>query len=400
MLARAFVLCLAVLLQPIGAAWASAPAGRVPASPPAAGSFQPFETRAAQALLVDAETGTVLFEKAADQKVPPASLAKLMTMAVVFDALKGGRLRLDETFTVSENAWRKGGAPAGGTTMFARLGSSLKVRDLIRGAIIQSANDACLVLAEGMTGSEANFVRLMNAEATRLGLSGSSFTNATGLPDPGQLTTARDLARLARHLIDAFPEYYPIYKEPAFNWNAINQNNKNPLIAMNIGADGLAAGGTEQTGFGVVGSATRDGQRLIMVLIGVASDRDRADEARKLLEWGFRSFEKVRLFGPADVVADAVVFGGDRATVGLVSKDGLDALLPRGAREAVKGRVVYKGPLTAPVMKGQRVGDLELSLASQVIRQAPVYAVEDVAVGSLPQRALDGLRELVFGWLP
>jgi D-alanyl-D-alanine carboxypeptidase (penicillin-binding protein 5/6) len=282
--------------------------------------------------------------------------------------------------------------------MFAKLGSSIRVRDLIRGAIVQSANDACLILAEGMAGTEANFVALMNAEAARLGLSGSRFTSAMGAADPQQTVTARDLVRLARHVIFDFPEYYGIYAEPSFNWNAINQNNRNPLIAMNIGADGLVTGGTDQTGFALVGSATHGGQRLILAILGLGSDRQRGDEAKKLLDWGFRSFEKVRLFAPGDVVGDATVFGGDRAAVGVVSKEGLEAFLPRGGRDLVKGRVVYQGPVKAPIVKGQPIGDLELSIAGQVIRQAPVYAAEDVAVGSLPQRAFDGLRELLLGW--
>jgi D-alanyl-D-alanine carboxypeptidase (penicillin-binding protein 5/6) len=282
--------------------------------------------------------------------------------------------------------------------MFARLRSSVKVRDLIRGAIVQIANDACLVLAEGMAGSEANFVALMNGYATRLGLSNSRFTNATGLPDPDQHVSARDLAVLAKHLITEFPEFYPIYREPAFAWNNINQNNKNPLIALGIGADGLVAGGNDQAGFGLVGSATRDGQRLIVVVIGVATDRERTDEARKLLEWGFRSFEKVRLFGPNDVVGEASVFGGEHGAVRVVSKVGVEAFLPRTGRDLVRGRVIYQGPVKAPVSKGQRVGEVELSIGEHVIRRAPVYAAEYVDVGSLAQRALDGLRELALGW--
>src|SRR5437868_3535894 len=198
----------------------------------AANANQPFETRAAQALLMDADTGTVLFAKAADQKMPPASLAKLMTAAVVFDAIKSGKLKMDDTFKVSENAWRTGGAPSGGSTMFAKLGSVIKVSDLLRGAIVQSANDGCIALAEGIAGSEASFAGLMNLEAQRIGLQNSHFTNATGLPDPAEYVTARDLATLAHHLIYDFPEYYPIYRETSFTWNNIRQENRNPLLTM------------------------------------------------------------------------------------------------------------------------------------------------------------------------
>jgi D-alanyl-D-alanine carboxypeptidase (penicillin-binding protein 5/6) len=386
-------LALAALGTPAVAAGGAAP-------PLASNPLQPFQTTAAEALLVDADTQTVLFDKAADQRMSPASLAKLMTMAVVFDALKAGQLKLDDTFTVSENAWRKGGAPAGGTTMFAKLGSSIKVSDLIRGAIIQSANDACIVLAEGIAGSEEGFVGRMNAEAKKLGLTGSHFTNSTGLPDADQYVTARDLVTLARYLIQNFPDYYAIYSERSFSWNNIKQDSRNPLLASSPGADGLSLGGTVQTGFGLVGSANRNGERLIMVINGVASDKERAAEAQKLLDWGFRSFEKVTLFGPTEIVAQASVFGGEHATVGLVSAAGIDAFLPRGARDAVAGRVVYDGPVKAPVVKGQPIGNLEISVGNQVVREAPLYATEDVGVGSLTQRAYDGLRELLLGWWP
>src|ERR1043166_6954474 len=355
--------------------------------------LQPFETKAAEALLIDAETGTVLFAKAPDDKMPPASLAKLMTVAVVFDTIKSGKLKMDDAFKVSENAWRKGGAPSGGSTMFAKLGSVIKVSDLLRAAIVQSANDGCIILAEGIAGGEAMFADLMNKQAQRLGLLNSHFTNATGLPDPGQYVTARDLATLARHLIYDSPEYSPIYRETSFTWNNIRQEKRNPLLSMNIGADGLKTGFTDESGYGLVGSAVRDGQRLILIMNGAGSEKERGDEAKKLVDWGFRSFEKVKLFGPNDVVGEANVFGGDRATVGLVAKDGIEALLPRGGRGRVKGRVVYQGPVKAPITKGTRVGTVELSVADTVVRQAPVYAASDVGVGSLPQRAYDGLRE-------
>jgi D-alanyl-D-alanine carboxypeptidase (penicillin-binding protein 5/6) len=396
MRAHILVIALTMILASVSAGWGQAQRAGAAAAPPDA--LPPFETRAAHALLVDHETGTVLFEKASDDRFAPASLAKLMTMALVFDALKTGRLSFEDSFTVSENAWRKGGAPAGGTTMFARLGSSIKVRDLIRGAVVQIANDSCLVLAEGMAGSEDALVTAMNTKAATLGLTGSRFANVTGLPDPRQYVTARDIARLARHLLEDFPDYYSIYREPAFAWNGINQNNKNPLIQMGIGADGLVAGGSADTGFNLAGSAVREGRRLILVLAGLESDRERQEEARKLIDWGFVSFEKVRLFGPTDIVAEASVFGGDRAAVRLASTTDLYALMPRTGREAVTARLVYDGPVSAPVAKGQRVGDLELSMGEQVMRRVPLYAAEDVPAGGLSQRAADGLREVLFGW--
>jgi D-alanyl-D-alanine carboxypeptidase (penicillin-binding protein 5/6) len=359
---------------------------------------QVFETRAEHAILVDVETDTVLFQREADARMPPASMAKLMTIAVVFDALKTGKLSLDDEFQVSENAWRTGGASSGGSTMFAKLGSSIKVDDLIHGIIIQSANDGCIVMAEGMAGTEATFAEMMNAEARKLGLTGSHFRNATGLPDPDQYVTARDLARLAKHIIVDFAEYYPIYSQTEFIWNNIRQRNRNPLLEMNIGADGLKTGFTEESGYGLVGSAVRDAQRLILVINGTKSEKERAEEARKLMDWGFRAFERVNFFADGEVIGEANVFGGDRSGVGLVSKGSIDVLLPRGNRDQVRGRVVYQGPVPAPIEAGREIGKLELTVNDQLLREAKVYAATDVGVGSTRQRAVDGLQELLLGW--
>lgn len=359
---------------------------------------QVFETRAEHAILIDVETDTVLFQHEADARMPPASMAKLMTMAVVFDALKTGKLRLDDEFLVSENAWRTGGASSGGSTMFAKLGSSIKVDDLIHAIIIQSANDGCIVIAEGMAGTEATFAEMMNAEARKLGLTGSHFKNATGLPDPDQYVTARDLARLAKHIVVDFAEYYPIYGQTEFIWNGIRQRNRNPLLEMNIGADGLKTGFTEESGYGLVGSALRDGQRTILVINGTKTDKERAEEARKLMDWGFRAFERVNFFAEGEVIGEANVFGGDQAGVGLVSKAAIDVLLPRGTRDQIKGRIVYQGPVQAPIEAGQEIGKLELTVNDQLLREAKVYAATDVGVGSTRQRAVDGLQELLLGW--
>jgi D-alanyl-D-alanine carboxypeptidase (penicillin-binding protein 5/6) len=268
----------------------------------------------------------------------------------------------------------------------------------MRGIIIQSGNDACIVVAEGMAGSETSFAELMNAEARKLRLAGSHFTNATGLPDPLQYVTARDLAMIARHIIYDFPEYYPIYSETEFTWNKSRQQNRNPLLDMNIGADGLKTGFTEESGYGLVGSAVREGQRLIMVLNGLGSEKERAEEARKLMDWGFRAFQRVNLFARGEVIAEANVFGGDRSTVGLVGKAGVDMLLPLGSRDLIKGRIVYQGPVAAPIDRGQEIGSLEISMGDEVLQKTPVYAADDVEVGTLSQRAMDGLKELLLGW--
>jgi D-alanyl-D-alanine carboxypeptidase (penicillin-binding protein 5/6) len=359
---------------------------------------QRYETRAAHAILIDHDTGTVLFEKAADTPMPPASMAKLMTMAVVFEAVREGRLRLDDEFLVSETAWREGGAKSGGSTMFAALGSSIRLEDLIRGVIIQSGNDACIVIAEGMAGTQAAFADLMNQEAAKIGLTGSHFTNPTGLPDPEQHVTARDLAKIARYIIDEFPEFYKIYSETEFTWNKIRQLNRNPLLSMNIGADGMKTGFTEESGYGLVGSAVRNGQRLVVVINGAETDKARAEEARKLIDWGFRAFERVQLFDKDETIAEARVFGGVESRVGLVSKGPLDVLLPVGSRDLIRAEVIYDGPVPAPVTAGQEIGIIKFTTTEGMTMQAPVYAATDVAVGPIQRRALDGLEELLLGW--
>ena len=359
---------------------------------------QGYETKAAQAILIDTETGTVLFEKDADARMPPASMAKLMTMAVVFKAIREGSLKLDQEFVVSEAAWRQGGAPSHGTTMFAALGSSIRVEDLIRGVIVQSANDGCIILAEGMAGSQEAFAGLMNKESERLGLGNSHFANPTGYSDPAQYMSARDLAKLTGYLIREFPEDYKIYSEPGFTWNKIRQLNRNPLLAMNVGADGLTTGSTDESGFGLAGSAVRNGQRLVLVINGVTSEKLRNEEARKLIDWGFSEFERVRLFDKDEVVAEARVFGGSESRVGLVSKGPLELLLPIGSRDMIKAEVVYDGPLPAPVKAGREVGVIKVTTSEGLTMQAPVFTASDIGVGSLQTRALDGLEELLLGW--
>ena len=361
-------------------------------------SAQRFETRAAHALLMDAETETVLFQHEADKAMPPASMAKLMTAAVIFDAVKAGRLSLEDEFLISEDAWRRGGAPSGGSTMFAELGSSLKLGDLLRGIIIHSANDGCIAVAEGMAGSEPIFADMMNEQARKLGLIGSHFTNATGLPDPQQYMTARDLAKLANHIIRDFPDFYKIYGETEFTWNKITQRNRNPLLDMNIGADGLKTGFTEEAGYGLVGSAVRDGQRLIVVVGGTKTEKERAEEARKLLDWGFRAFERSTLFDAGEVVAEAKVYGGSQRSVGLVGNGPIDLLLPRGSRDLIKARVVYEGPVSAPVEEGQRIGVLRVTIGDDLTKETPLYAANFVGTGTISQRAVDGLEELLLGW--
>ena len=357
-----------------------------------------YETRIPQAILIDVGTGTVLFEKNADERAPPASMAKIMTMAVVFSALRSGALTLEQEFVVSEDAWRTGGAPSRGTTMFAALGSSIRVGDLIRGVIVQSANDGCIILAEGLAGSQESFAVLMNREAERLGLENTRFTNPTGYADPGQYASVRDLARLTAYVIREFPEYYSIYAEPEFTWNKIRQLNRNPLLSLVSGADGLTTGSTPESGFGLAGTAVRNGQRLILVVNGAESEKLRNDEVRKLFEWGFNEFERVQLFEPGDVIAEARVFNGAQSRVGLVAREPVEFLMPLQTRVTLRAEVVYDGPLAAPVSAGRVAGVVRISTSDGMTMEAPVYTAADVAVGPLSRRAFDGLEELLLGW--
>ncbi|RWB28574.1 MAG: D-alanyl-D-alanine carboxypeptidase [Mesorhizobium sp.] len=360
---------------------------------------QLFETKAAQAFMIDAETGTVLFSKDAARPIQPASLAKLMTMEVVFNAIKSGRVTLDDTFVVSENAWRTGGAPSGTSTMFAKLKSTIRLEDLIQGVTVQAANDGCIIIAEGFAGSEANFATEMTERARQVGLEKSTFVNSTGLPADGQQTTVRELALLALHIWRSYPDLYRYYGQKDFTWNKITQRNRNPLLAMDIGADGLAIGRSEASGFGVVGSVSHGGRRVIAAMSGLASDRERAEEARKLLDWGLRSFQKTEIFAKDEVVGEAQVFGGAKSGVALKAKAPVVIFLPIANRDKLTAKIVYDGPVAAPVEEGQPVGALRVWIGDTLSQETPLFAAESVGVGSLPQRALDAAKELAVGWL-
>ena len=360
---------------------------------------QLFETRAQSAFMIDAETGTVLLSKDPDALIAPASLAKLMTMEVVFNAVKSGRLSLDDEFLVSENAWRTGGAPSGTSTMFAELKSSIRLEDLIKGVIVQSANDGCIIIAEGMAGSEENFAQLMTERARAIGLEKSVFKNATGLPADGQVVTVRELARLALHLWREYPQFYRYYAQPDFTWNNIKQSNRNPLLKMDIGADGLKTGYTEESGYGIVGSVKRGGRRLFVALSGMSSANVRAEEARKVLDWGMRAFEKREIFGAGEVVGEAKLFGGAKTGVALKADGPVSIFIPITNRDRLIARIVYEGPVTAPVSAGTPVGALKVWVGDTLSQETPLFAAEDVDVGPLHRRALDAIEELLIGWL-
>lgn len=360
---------------------------------------QAFQSPAPYAVLLDSGSGTVLYEKAADELMVPASLAKIATAFVAFQEIERGRLTLDSEIGISENAWRKGGGVSGGSSMFAVLNSRVKLSDILHGIIVQSGNDASIALAEAVAGDEANFARMMTERVRALGLTKSVFRNATGMGDPQQKVTARELARLSDHIIKTYPELYKIFGEREFTWNKIKQQNRNPLLTMDIGADGLKTGNIDEAGYGLVGSAVQNGQRLIVVVNGLRTARDRASEARKLLEWGFRSFEPRRVFGEGEIVGEASVFGGEKGRVGLKAKGAVSLLLPRGSTERLNARIVYRGPLTVPVREGDEVARLLVTRGEVKTLDIPLYAAEDVAAGTLQRRALDALMEVATGWV-
>jgi D-alanyl-D-alanine carboxypeptidase (penicillin-binding protein 5/6) len=363
----------------------------------AVGLAAPFETKASEALMIDAETGTILFAKEPDKQVAPAALAKLMTMEVVLHAIGEGRLTLDDTFAVSENAWRTGGAPSGGSTMFAALKSKIRLGDLIQGAIVQSANDGAIVIAEGMAGSEEKFAERMNSRAKEIGLTTSVFKNASGLPAEGQVVTMRDLVKLASHIWRDYPEFYKYYAQPEFTWNKIRQRNR--LLAMNIGADGMATGYTEGSGYAIVASASRNGRRVFAAMSGMTSDAERAAEARRLLDWGIDGLEKTDLFAADDIVGEAVVYGGTKPSVALTARAQIAIFVPSGDGGHVSARIVYDGPVVAPVEQGAPVGRLKIWVDDTLSQEIPLYAAETVGRGALHKRAADAVAELLTGWI-
>jgi D-alanyl-D-alanine carboxypeptidase (penicillin-binding protein 5/6) len=358
-------------------------------------SAAPPNTSASQAILIEAETGSVLFEKSADALVAPASLAKLMTLDVTFEQLELGNIKLTDAFVISENAWRKGGAVSSGSTMYAAIHSRVKVEDLLQGVIIQSANDGCIALAEGIAGNEASFVRMMNDRARELGLTKSNFTNMTGLPDPKMRVTAREIGMIARHIVNTYPQYYKWFAEREFTWNKIKQQNRNPLLGTVEGADGMKTGSTNEAGYNLVGSATRNGLRLIVVVMGLKNAKDRADEAKKLLEYGFREFDTRILFAENQIIAEAKVYGGAQGKVPVTARNMIKLMVPRSVSERISAKMVYVGPVRAPVREGQPIGHLQVMRGDAKVLEVPLQATESVEVGSVSQRAFDAATELV-----
>jgi len=351
-----------------------------------------MDTIAKQAILIDADTKTVLLEKNSQQQMPTSSMSKVLTAYLVFEALKEKRITLDSTYPVSEKAWR-----IQGSKMFVPLNEQIKVGDLLQGVIVQSGNDACIVLAEGVAGSEEAFAENMNKKAQSFGMKNSHFMNASGWPDPNHFSTAYDLAILAYHLISDFPEHYHYYSQKEYTYNGIKQGNRNPLLYRNIGADGLKTGHTEEGGYGLIGTAIQNGRRLILVVNGLASMQERADESARLLSWGFTNFQYLNLYKAGEEVDKAKVWMGVSQTVPLVVKDDVKALYNINEKDKLQVSAVIKEPVQAPVAKGTQIGVLKIKMGEFPEREVALYAGEDVAKLGLFQRMIERAKIMVGG---
>ena len=351
-----------------------------------------YETNAKQAFLVDFETGAILYEKAADDLMPPASMSKIMTVYMVFEKLRNGELSLEDAMPISEKAWRMGGSK-----MFVEVGKTARVEDLLRGIIVQSGNDACIVVAEGLAGSEEAFAEQMTARARQLGLVHSNFTNATGWPDPNHYMTARELAQLARLMIKEFPEYYRYFSEKNFTYSNIKQGNRNPLLYKDLGADGLKTGHTVESGYGLTASVVRAGRRLILVVNGLESVRERGQEAERLIAWGYREFNNYSLFRAGETVDEASVWLGDSAFVPLVLDEDMTVTLPRKARGGMKVSVVYDGPVPAPIEEGAPIATLRIEAPDVETIERPLYAGHAVERLDFIGRIGSAIGYLVWG---
>jgi D-alanyl-D-alanine carboxypeptidase (penicillin-binding protein 5/6) len=332
-----------------------------------------IDTQAKHAFILEAETGAILLDKGADERIPPASMSKIMTAYLVFDMLKKGRASLEDELPVSERAWR-----LQGSKMFVPIGGRIKIDDLLKGVIIQSGNDACLVLAEGLAGSEQAFVELMNQKGQEIGLKDSHFNDVSGLPDPNHWMTARDLATLAIRTLEDFPEHYHYYSEMDYEFNNIKQGNRNPLLYKNVGADGLKTGHTEEAGYSLTASVARDKRRIILVLNGLPTMKARAQESERLIEWAFREFNDYRLFGPGDKVDDAEVWLGAEPKIALTVAKDLIVTLPRKSRKEMKVTVEYDRPVPAPIGKGDAIGKVMVTAPDAAPAEALLVAAAGV----------------------
>ncbi len=356
-----------------------------------------MDTIAREAILLDAKTGAVLFNKDADNLMPPASMSKLMTIYLIFERLKQGSLSLEDEFVVSENAWRKGNWASGGSTMFLEPGQRVRVEDLIQGIIVQSGNDACVVVAESLAGSEDAFAELMTEKGKEIGLTNSTFRNASGWPHPEHRMTAHDLAVLARRTINDFPEYYHYYSERQFTYNNHTQHNRNELLGRVPGADGLKTGHTQNAGYGLTASAERNGRRLILVVNGLESKKARREEPQRLMEWGFREFKNYALFKAGEEVDKVDIWLGTKTQVPLIVTDEMTLTLPRKERSGMKASVEFQSPVPAPVKKGDRLGTLTLTFPEREAMEVPLVAGDGAERLGLFGRVMSALRSIILG---
>lgn len=356
-----------------------------------------FETKAKNAILMDYETGAYLFTKNHEEMIAPASMSKLMTVYVLLSKIKEGEISLEDKFTVSEKAWRKGGAASGGSTMFLKIGQEVKVEDLIKGIIIQSGNDACIVVAENIAGSEEEFAALMNETAEKIGLKNAHFVNATGLPHPEHRISVEDLAQIARRIIKEFPEFYHVFKEKEFTYNGIKQGNRNPLLYSLKGADGLKTGHTDEAGFCLTGTVVRGDRRLIEVMSGLASNKERATETESLITWGFAGYDNYKLFKKNQIMAEVPVWYGAMPTVQAVVADDVVKTVKKSDKNKYGAKMVYSTPIKAPVFKGDKVGEVLITYDDKVVDKVPLVAKEDIAKMGTVSRFLANIKYVVFG---
>jgi serine-type D-Ala-D-Ala carboxypeptidase (penicillin-binding protein 5/6) len=350
------------------------------------------DTSAKQGVMIDYNTGTVLFDKNADQRMAPSSMSKMMTLYILFERVKAGRIKMSDTLAVSERAWR-----TGGSKMFVPVGARVSVQDLIQGIAVQSGNDACVVVAEGLDGSESAFAEEMNKKARELGLKDSHFVDSSGLPDPQQYMTARDLSLLGRHLIRDFPDFYHYFSEIDYAYHNIKQGNRNPLLYKKLDVDGIKTGHTDAGGYGLTVSALRNGRRLILVLNGMSSVNERSREAERLLDWGYREWSNFALLKPGEKVSEAEVWLGAQPTVPLVADQDVVVTLPTTERDAMKVTVTYDGPIPAPIAKGATVAKLRIEAPDVPVVEIPLKAGDAVERLGFFGRMVAALRYLVRG---
>ena len=359
-------------------------------------SANAFETKADNAILMDFDTGEYLFTKNHEEMIAPASMSKLMTVYVLLSKINEGEISLDDKFLVSEKAWRKGGAASGGSTMFLKIGQEVSVEDLIKGIVIQSGNDACIVVAENIAGSEEEFAELLNETAEKLGLENAHFENATGLPHPEHKISVEDLAKLARHIIKDFPDFYHFFKQKEFTYNGIKQGNRNPLLYTLKGADGLKTGHTSEAGYCLTGSVVRGDRRLIQVVAGLESNKERFEETESLMTWGFANYDNYKFFNRNQILAEVPVWYGATKNVDAVVEKDVVKTLKKSKRNKYTAKVIYNTTLKAPVNNGEKIGEVIISYKDKVVDKYPLVAKDSVAKMGAFSRFVENIKYFLF----